>query len=264
MDQQFVDNLKAWFTEYVSGFYGDDEYVNANIKLKEDHTHRTCAEMLHLAAELGLDPSKTSIAEAVALLHDIGRFEQFAQYRTYHDPRSTDHCALGAEVLARTGVLGSLDTDESSSIETAVRYHGCRLVPADLTGDPLLFTQMVRDIDKIDIFQIMTDNYGVYKKDPAAFMLEIELPDTPEYSQHVIDALLAEHPIAYSELRTLNDMMLCQLGWVYDVNFPATFRRINERRYLEQILGFLPATADIEKVARKVLTYVQKRICRPQ
>jgi hypothetical protein len=95
MEQGQLEKFRAWFNDYVAGFYGDDEFVNANIKLKEEHSKRVCKEMLYLADELGLPDEQRRIAEATALFHDIGRFEQFARYRTYNDPRSVNHCLLG-------------------------------------------------------------------------------------------------------------------------------------------------------------------------
>jgi hypothetical protein len=55
-------------------------------------------------------------------------------------------------------------------------------------------------------------------------------------------------------------MKLLQLGWVYDVNFTATLKRIRQRRFLEQIIDFLPRTEDIERVKTKIFEYVDCRI----
>ena len=49
MEQEQLEKLRAWFDDYVAGFYGDDDFLNANIKLKEEHSRRTCEEMLYLA-----------------------------------------------------------------------------------------------------------------------------------------------------------------------------------------------------------------------
>jgi hypothetical protein len=61
-------------------------------------------------------------------------------------------------------------------------------------------------------------------------------------------------------LRTWNDMKLCALGWVYDVNFIPTLRRLKQRRHLETIFEFLPDTPDIRKVREKIFAYVEDRI----
>ena len=53
MEQKQLDGLKEWFYEkYVVSFYGDDAYVNTNLKRKVEHTRRICGEMRYLAKEL--------------------------------------------------------------------------------------------------------------------------------------------------------------------------------------------------------------------
>jgi putative nucleotidyltransferase with HDIG domain len=262
MKQEQLEKFKAWFDDYVAGFYCDDEFINANIKLKDEHSRRTCGEMLELADELGLSANQRQMAEVIALFHDIGRFEQFVKYRTYNDPRSVNHCLLGLEVLRRTKVLEELEDEERRLVERVIEYHGLMELPAGLDGECLLFSKLLRDADKLDIFYVVTDYYKQYRDDPEGFRLEIELPDEPGYSMEVVEQLLAEQRIDYSKLRTWNDMKLCQLGWVYDVNFPATLKRIRQRGFLEMIFEFLPATEDIKRVKEKIFEFIDSVIAR--
>lgn len=260
MEQEQLQKFRAWFDDYVAGFYGDDEFVNANVKLKEEHSKRTCEEMLYLAEKLGLSDEQKRIAEVIALFHDIGRFEQFVRYRTYNDPRSVNHCLLGVEVLSETKALNGLERAEREIIEKAIEYHGRKELPQDLDGELLLFSRLVRDADKIDAYYVVTDYYRQYSEDPHGFNLEVELPNEPECSAQVVAGILRGRRIDYSILRTWNDMKLCQLGWVYDVNFAPTLERIRQRGFLKKILEFLPETTDIEKVKEKILAYVDSRI----
>ena len=260
MEQAQIEKLRLWFAEYVGGFYGEDEFINANIKLKEEHSRRTCEEMVELAEELGLTENQKRMAEAIALLHDIGRFRQFVRYRTYNDPRSVNHCLLGLEVLRETGVLEEIEDKERELIEKAIEYHGLVELPDDLEEECLLFSRMIRDADKVDIYYVVTEYYKQYRDKPEEFKLELELPDEPWYSAEVVEDVLEGRRIDYGRLRTLNDIKLCQLAWVYDVNFSAALRRIVERRLLEKIFDFLPATEDIDKVKAKIFEYVDWRI----
>ena len=41
MNQDQLDQFKRWFDGYTDGFFGDDDYVNANLKLKQEHPKRT-------------------------------------------------------------------------------------------------------------------------------------------------------------------------------------------------------------------------------
>jgi len=258
MEQEQLEKFNAWFDDYVARFYG--EYVNANLKVKEEHSRRTCEEMLHLADQLGLDANQRRIAEMIALFHDIGRFEQFVRCRTYNDPRSVNHCLLGLEVLEETKVLEAVEAEERQLIERAIEYHGLKKLPKDLEGPCLLFAKLIRDADKLDALYVLTDNFRQYRDSPDKFMLELEFPDEAGYSAEVVEGILRQRQIDYSQLRTCNDMKLCLLAWVYDVNFTATLKRIRQRRFLEMICEFLPETQDIETVKEKVFGYVDSRI----
>jgi putative nucleotidyltransferase with HDIG domain len=260
MEQEKLEKFKSWFGNYVAGFYGDDEFVNANLKLKEAHSLRTCEEMLYLANELGLDGNSRRIAEVIALFHDIGRFEQFIRYRTYNDVRSINHCLLGIDVLRKMDMLAAVEKEEKELIEKAIEYHGIRQLPAGLDGRYSLFCRLIRDADKIDIFYVVTEYYRQYREKPQEFMLELEFPDRPVYSAEVVKEILAGRRLDYSKLRTLNDMKLLQVGWVYDVNFAATLRRIKQRGFLKMLFDFLPETEDIKKVREKIFNFVDSRI----
>ena len=82
----------------------------------------------------------------------------------------------------------------------------------------------------------------------------------PRCTPEVLEAILTGGRIDYKALKTWNDMKLCVLGWVYDMNFVPTLRRLKERRYLEMIFEFLPRSPDIRKVREKIVTYVEGRI----
>jgi hypothetical protein len=258
MDVRQLDELKRWFEAYSSSYIGSDDYVNSHLQMKREHTWRTCGEILHLASEISLDGNETRIAEAVALLHDIGRFPQVASYRTFNDARSINHCALGIQVLRQEGVLESLDEKEKVWVETAVAHHGQISLPENLNGQALLFLKLIRDADKLDIFQIVIQRYRSYQEDPGGILLE--LPDEPQVSPEVLEAILKGKPIDYGRMRTLNDFKLCQIGWVYDMNFPASLEKLQSGNILDEMFTFLPQTPEITEVRSKIRSYIDTRL----
>jgi len=260
MRQRKLKSFKKWFNDYVAGFYGDDKYVNANLKLKEQHSLRVCKEMLYLVKELGLEKEQRLLAETIALFHDVGRFKQFVRYKTYTDHKSIDHSLLGIKVLQETNVLDGLQRNEKQLIRKAIEYHGQKELPGRLDGDCLLFCQLIRDADKLDVYYVVARYCRQYRRNPAKFSLELEFPDKPTYTPAVVEDILKGRRTSYSKLRVLNDMRLLQLGWVYDVNFAATLKRIKKRGFLQEIFGFLPETKEIEKVKETILSYVNLRI----
>jgi hypothetical protein len=260
MEPRWLDELKRWFDDYTNRFFVQDEYVNVHLRLKQEHTSRTREEMLYLAGRLALDENQTRVAETIALLHDVGRFPQFAKYRTYSDVRSVNHCCLGVEVLHQEKVLESLEPQEKQWIRTAVAHHGRKALPTDLDDQTLRFLKLIRDADKLDIFRIVAGIYRCRKEDPKSFSFELELPDEPRMSPEVIDAVLNGRLIEYGSLRTLNDIRLCQIGWVYDLNFAASVERFDAGNYLDELFGYLPQTPDIAEARRRIRRYMDQRV----
>ena len=260
MKQDQLDRFERWFDQYTSRFFGDDAYVNANLEHKRAHTQRTRAESTLLAQELALTEDEARIAELIALFHDVGRFPQFARYQTFNDPRSVDHSQLGVQVLRQERVLDVLAGQERQWVETAVGLHGGKSLPSALTGRALLFAKLIRDANKIDIFRIVAESYQQYQEDPDSFMLEIELPDEPGYTPEVLEAVVKGELIDSTRLRTLNDAKLCQLGWVHDLNFTASLKRIDQCGFLEHLFSFLPQDDEIRQACRKVRDYVDSRL----
>jgi hypothetical protein len=259
MRQEQLDSLYRWFQGYVGGFSSDNARVQAHLKLKQQHTYRVCAEMRHLVQSLALPDRDARIAEAIALLHDTGRFEQFVRYQTFLDARSENHCLLGLRILTEQKVLDALDENERRIIEKAIEFHGAMELP-DLPADTLLFARLIRDADKIDIFDVIIRNYKEYLTKPEGFVLEVAFLDTPGCSPKVAQAVLARRPIDYRDLTTIDDAKLMQLGWVFDINFTAALVRIRDRGYLDELVHLLPDTPEMARLTGSVMDYVQQAI----
>jgi hypothetical protein len=256
MQQKDLEHFRAWFADYIAPFYGDDSFVNANLKLKEHHTYRVCDEIVELARALGLNERQRLIAETIALLHDLGRFPQFDKYRTFVDLKSTSHSQLSVEVLKKESVLERLSEDEAGLIRSGIRLHNQKALPADLDEQAELFAKLIRDADKIDIYYVAIKNYQEYKSCPEGLVYDVELADDGSYSPHVLEAIMQGVPVSYHDLRTINDARILQLGWVFDVNFVHSLKRIRQRRYLLQLMAMLPRTPEITELGRRVFKYL--------
>ena len=62
-----------------------------------------------IGKELNLKEKDLILAQTMALLHDIGRFEQYAKYRTFVDKDSVNHAELSVKVIDSNNILESLD-----------------------------------------------------------------------------------------------------------------------------------------------------------
>jgi hypothetical protein len=260
MKKQDLEQLKAWFSDHVAGFYGDDKFVNNHIKLKEEHTDNVCTEMNELTEKLGLDENDRLIAETIALLHDVGRFTQFKIYNTYSDPKSVNHSQLSLDIIRQNGLLDTLDANEQRIIKTAIKLHSQKNIPADLDSAIVPFAKLIRDTDKLDIYPLLVKYYKLYLANPDEFPLEVEMPDEPYYCPEIYDSVLNGRLVDYTKLKTLNDIKILKIGWVYDINFSAALEKISDNHYLDELFGLLPDDEKIKKLRTVVLKYIDQRI----
>ena len=255
MDEKILRELKKWFENYVASFKSGDAEFDRNIILKEDHTRRVCQEILYIGENIGLDSKGLQLAEIMALFHDVGRFEQFAQYGTFADHISVNHAKLGVDILRQKGILKDLDESDQGLILRSISYHNRRDLPEKETEACLHFSKILRDADKLDIWQVFADYYR-QEGEKANSILVHSFPDTPGISPDIYSELVANRIANYTDVKNLNDFKLLQVGWVYDINFPPAFRRIQERGYLDAIRRALPRSEQVERILSAAQAYL--------
>jgi len=257
IEQRTLLRLKNWFGEYVKTFRTEDFDCQQNINLKEEHTARVCLEIIDIGKSLDLNQTDLYLAEVMALFHDVGRFEQYAKYRTFFDLVSEDHAALGVKVLKEHKVLEEIDPLTRDLIFKVILYHNRAELPEDETEECLFFAKLLRDADKLDIWRVVTDYYH-NKNGRQNSSIELDLPDIPKISDEVCQDLLAGEIVKATSIKTLNDFKLLQIGWIYDVNFPRTFQIIKERGYIEKIISVLPQTETVMEIYSQVKSFLER------
>jgi hypothetical protein len=258
MDQNELISLKGWFAGYCASFSLPTEVDQRNIDIKRKHTHEVCLNALRIAGDLGLDGQETRLSEAIALVHDVGRFPQYQQYQTFDDSISINHAILGAKVLLENNVLGDLPKNDQDVIVRSVTLHNVFSLPEGLDETSLLFARLIRDADKLDILRVVIE-YFEQNEGERAQAVALGLPDMPErYSPEVLACLVRGEMARKESLTTLNDFKLLQLAWLYDLNFTCTLRMVRERDYIRKIAEMLPRNEEIRRAIETVRGYVDK------
>jgi len=254
-----LPRLSSWFEEYTRRFHSHDPAVQESMDLKTEHTRRVCEAARDIGRSLDLSEEDLALAEACALLHDIGRFEQYRRYRTFADHRSEDHADLGVRVIRETQVLKDMDPVAADMILRAVQYHNRASLPEGEPDRFLLFLKLLRDADKVDIWRVVTDYYRHAEEHPSR-TIELDLPDTDRVSDAVYEALMNGRLVRMADLETLNDFKLLQIGWVYDLNFHRAFQIVREKKYLEAIRAALPqGSPRVTEIYERARAYLEKR-----
>jgi hypothetical protein len=259
MEKDDLILFKKWFSDYCKSFYSPDIEDQKNISLKEHHTERVCENIVEISKRLSLDGHKTMLAEAIALFHDIGRFPQYAQYKTFRDSISVNHGLLGAQTILKEGVLHVLPENEQELIIEAVKFHNAFSIPKKAHNDTTLFIKLIRDADKLDIWRVFIEYYESSDKKVAPAIM-LGLPDIPEYSKDILSYLSLKKVVSLSQLRTMNDFKILQLSWLFDLNFTPSFQLFLEKNYLSRMTAHLPQTKEIQEIAHSLENFVNQRL----
>jgi len=234
--------LYQWLEKYIHTFYTDDKFVMERILLKEVHSKRVAESIVKLAQQEKLTRRQQMLAEVIGLLHDIARFRQVTEYRTFVDAESFDHGTVGAEILAETGILREFSPTEQDTITFAVMIHNKMLIPST-TPDNELFAKLIRDADKLDIFRILPP-----------------IEADHNYAQKLIEQLKTGGVLSYTDVKSLADKRLIRLSWFYDINFDWTLRLLVEEGHLERQLAALPDNQDTRVIKATVKKYIAQRL----
>lgn len=258
VNEQVVDGLKDWFVSYVKSFKYTDIESQQNIDIKREHTERVIEEILDLGKKIGLNEHELNLAEIIALLHDIGRFEQYDRYKTFSDRKSENHAELGIKILNQHGVLNGLDKHLQELILCSVKYHNLPALPGEETEACLFFSRLIRDADKLDIWRVVTEYYN-RRNGKRNAALELELPEMPGISAEVYNSLMNKQIVDSRYVKNINDIKLLQAGWIFDINFEPTLTCIINRHYMESLRDVLPKMKEITDVFDTIGSYIEDR-----
>ena len=226
------------FNKYISNY----DMKEKGIALKYNHSLAVMNLMGELAFRLNLSDEEIKLARVIGLLHDIGRFEQWHKYKSFSAIQTGfDHGEYGADYLFKDGHIRDFidDSRYDSVIDKAIRYHNKLTIPNDLDEKELLFSKMIRDMDKVDIYKVdATDFVSVF--------------DAKEITQEILEDLKNEKVIDIKKRKTKTDSTLITLSFIYDINFNETFDILVETDNFDLFLSTVEVNEDSEKLWKKI------------
>ena len=246
MDRNYVTHA---FEQYVSRYDANDP----KIRLKIDHTRRVAALCERIAPSAGVE--RVDLAWLCGMLHDIGRFEQIKRYGTFNDAVSVDHAALGADLLFGEGLIDQfspgLSGVEAGILEVAIRSHSAYRIGPGLGEAEERYCHILRDADKIDIFQVncetpLEDIYNV----------TTEALHTSAVTDAVKDCFRNRTAVLRTLKKTPADYVVAHICLVFELVYPISMDIVKEQGYVDQMLGFESVNED----TRAWFEYMRERI----
>ena len=166
------------------------------------------------------------------MLHDIARFKQYTEYKTFKDRESFDHGDKGVEILEQNNFLRKfIKTDKYDEIiKLAIKNHNKFAIEKGLIEEQNKFCKLIRDVDKIDILFIAT---GILWKH------EREQMENSILNPNIKENLNNEQLIKQSKYKKIQyaDSIIKMFGYMFDVNYKSSFKIIKNEQYIDKIVN---------------------------
>jgi putative nucleotidyltransferase with HDIG domain len=224
------DKADKAFKEYLKNY----DINEGSIKLKIKHTYEVIKKSEYIANGLNLDEENIELARIIALLHDIGRFEQIKKFGEFNDNK-IEHAEFGVKVLFDANLIRNFVQNKKydSIISKAIFNHNKFKIEDNLSKMALLHCKIIRDSDKLD-------NYRVKEIDkledifPKIYNNETISNET--ISTKVYEDFLQHKCIKLSDRKTIIDYWVCVIAFIFDLNFDISLKYVKENNYINKLI----------------------------
>lgn len=232
------EKAKQAFEKYISNYDKNNPLINS----KYYHTYQVADLMAELAFRLELDNEKIELSRIIGLLHDIGRFEQIKEFNIIDDLKTNiDHAKESCVYLFEQGHIRDFieDNKYDSIIKKAIYNHNKFEIEKNLTEEELLFSKMIRDMDKVDIFRVLAIDFETFF-------------EASEVSEDVLKEFQKESTISNKLVKTNSDSTLSTLAFIFDINFEESLDILVNTDNFDLFLSMVEVSESSEKLWKKV------------
>lgn len=230
------DKSKEQFELFLKNY----DMTIPNAKKKYNHTFEVVKLMDLLARRLGLNNEQIELAKVIGLLHDLGRFEELKVRDGKFDDCNFDHANWATIYLFEIGHIRDFikDNKYDSIIKCAIYNHNKLTIERNLSKEELLFSKMLKDADKIDIFRVMALN------SKNIFSTEVNPSALEDFKNKKL--------IKNTDIKYPSDNTLKILAFLFDINFEESFDILMETDNFDLFVGCVEVASDSEKLWQKV------------
>lgn len=227
-----LDYARRSFKKFLDR-YEDKEKLGFNLKVV--HTYHVVDMAKIIASNLNLSEEDKDLAELIALLHDIGRFEELNFFNKFNST-SFNHASYGVKMLFEDEMIRDFIIDDKYDeiIKAAILNHNRLCIENGLDERCKLHAMIIRDADKLDNFRVKRD-----EKIEAIFpgkVSNIEEMNNSVISDKVYNDVLNGRVIDIHDRITPLDYWVCILAFIYDFNFKESYNIIKDNDYINVLI----------------------------
>ena len=229
-----IDFKKAQesFKDYLKAYNLED----GNIKLKVKHTYEVVKKSEYISRGLGLNEENIELAKVIALLHDIGRFEQVKQTNDFLDNTGFDHADYGVKILFEDNLIKKFveDSQYDNIIKQSIYNHNKYKIEEGLNKLELLHSKIIRDADKLDNFRVKETEHF---KNIFPSKYNSETINYEQVSQQVYQDFMKHKCIKLEDRKTQIDYWVCVIAFIFDLNFSISLKYIQDKNYIDILIN---------------------------
>lgn len=244
-----------------------EKYNNKNqlgFDLKVAHTYHVVENAKIIATKLSLSEEDINLAELIALLHDIGRFEEITFLKQF-DSVKFDHASYGVKILFDDNLIRNFikDTSYDEIIKTAIENHSRLSIKEGLNEKCLLHSKIIRDADKLD-------NFRVKKEEKIEAIFPGILKDKSDIensilSDKVYNTIQSKKCVDILDRVTVLDYWCCVLAFIFDLNFKESYEIVKDKDYVNLLINRfnynnLETKQKMEVIRKIINNYINDKI----
>lgn len=242
--------VKEHFASYTREYDPED----TKIALKIAHTYRVADYCEQIARSIGLTDDEVEFAWLSGMLHDIGRFEQVKRYNTFLDSQSVDHAEFGADLLfGENGFIGDYIDDRSwdPMLEIVIRQHNKYRMDAAISGKTLVFCNILRDADKVDIFRV-----NVETPMEEIYNVSSDVLFSSGVSEKVMEQVRERHAINRDIMNSPAEHLIGHIALTFELVYEKSREIAKEQGYLYKMFDFPTRNESTKKALTEIRSLI--------
>ncbi len=254
-----LQKARLAFKEYINNY---DNQNDPGFNLKAVHTYHVVDNAMMIAKKLELSEEDINLAGLIAILHDIGRFDELKNLKKF-DSVGNDHAMFASKLLFDEGLINNFIDDDkyNNIIKKAIENHNKKSIEEGLTDKELLHAKIIRDADKLD-------NYRVKKEEKIenifpGIVNSSEDIENSLISDNVYHSILKEECVDIKDRKYPLDYWICILGFTFDIYFKETLSIIKQNNYIDILVDrfhYRNSSEQMNEIRDVLNSYINKQI----
>lgn len=233
------------FNKYV---IDNHDIESDGIKRKYNHSIRVMELSIKYAKLLNFSEEDIELASIIGLLHDIGRFDQFQKYQNYNDQETFDHADYGVKILFEDNLIKKFTNrvNDYDLIKFAIKNHNKLKIEKTSNKRYLKFTNLIRDVDKLDIIYLL------------GYLNEVNISICNEkISTEVINEIKNHQNVDKKYAINKNDEAAMKFSFAFDINNDIVLKEL--KRYYYYYYKVVNNNGIFTKIYNEVVNYINER-----